>query len=105
MGQVKKAAEPERDIVEGDDPSLEALLTRIGGRIRELRELQGISLRALEEFTGIVTNELRTIEAGRRNITVRTADKIARAIGVRTEELFVPRERSAIRPKRKKRGA
>lgn len=104
MPAVKKVASAE-DHTEGEDPSVDALLVHIGSRIRELREMQNLSLPALEEFTGIANSELLRIENGKRNLTVKTADKIARAIGVHTYELFVPRERSAIRPKRAKRGA
>lgn len=86
----------------GDDDSLDALLTHIGRRIRELREMQGIALLALEEFCGIDARQLTRIEGGEMNITVKTADRIARALGVPTYELFVPAERSAVRPKRKR---
>lgn len=99
MPKAKKPTDSD-DIVEGEDPALDELLTHIGRRMRELREMQALSLHALEEFTGIAMRELRRIEAGKRNLTVKTADKIARAIGVHTYELFVPREQSAIRAKR-----
>lgn len=83
----------------GDDASLDSLLTHIGRRIRELREMQGVALLALEEFCGVDARQLMRIEAGEMNITVKTADRIARALGVPTYELFVPAERSAVRPK------
>ena len=101
MPNVKKSAR-QPDLEADGDPDLEALLQHIGSRIRELREMQNLSTHALEEFTGITQRELRRIEAGERNITIKTADKIARAIGVQTYELLVPRERSAIRPKRRR---
>lgn len=101
MPRVKKTADAE-DLGDAEDPSLTALLVHIGNRIRELREMQNMPMVALEEFTGIALRDLRRIERGERNITMRTADKIARAIGVHTYELLVPREQSSIRRKRAK---
>lgn len=89
------------EIVDGEEPSLEEYLRLIGSRIRELRELQGLPMTALGEFTGITPGELHRIETGKRNLTVRTADRIAKAIGVHTYELFIPRERSSVRVKPK----
>lgn len=100
---AKNSAESEELDNEEEDASLEHLLIHVGSRIRELREIQDLSLPALEEFTGIHIKELRRIEAGKRNLTFRTANKIARAIGVHTWELVVPRERSSLRPKKKRR--
>ena len=102
MPDVKKAADTEEPL-DDEDPSLQSLLTHVGSRIRELREMQDLSLPALEEFTGIHITELRRIENGGRNLTFKTAHKIARTIGVHTWELVVPRERSSIRPKKKPR--
>ena len=91
----------DNDETRGDDPSLDALLVHIGSRIRDLREMQDLSMPVLEEFTGIGVSELGRIENGERNLTVKTAHRIARAIGTHTHELFVPRERSTIRAKRR----
>jgi transcriptional regulator with XRE-family HTH domain len=88
---------------ESRDPSLDELLRHIGRRMLELREMQDLPLSALAEFTGIDHRELLRIEKGKRNLTVKTADRIARAIGVHTYELFIPRELSTIRPKQRRR--
>lgn len=87
------------------DPTLEALvhehLKRMGARIHELRTLQGLSLITLEEHSGVDLSQLSKIERGLRNVSVRTAVRIADALGVQLHELFVPPELSQIRPKKK----
>lgn len=81
---------------EEDLRSKEEILAHVGGRIRELRDLQGLTLAALGEFVGIDLHRLSRIERGMVNISVETADRIARGLGVYTWELFVPRDRSEV---------
>lgn len=83
------------------DPALVALvdehLKRMGARIAELRSLQGLTLTLLEEHSGVDSRQLSKIERGMKNISIRTAVRIADALGVQLHELFVPRELSQIR--------
>lgn len=81
------------------DETFKAYLAQIGGRIHEIRQMQGLTLAAIEEFTGIDYRQIIRIEQGEVNITVQTAYRIARALGVETHELYIPRERSSIRAK------
>lgn len=87
-------------VADPDDPELEALvaehLRRMGRRIGELRALQGFTLNQLEEHCGVGFSLLSKIERGRRNISVRTAVRIADALGVQLHELFVPPEMSQV---------
>lgn len=83
-------------VVDDDERSLQELLEHVGSRIRELRELQALSVGVLADYVGIVPHALSSIEAGKTNLTIRTADRIAQGIGVHTHELFIPRERSEI---------
>ena len=76
-----------------------AFREHIGARIRELRALQGMSLLALETFSGIAQTALGNIEAGRVNIRASTAVRIADAIGLHPHELYLPTERSGIQPR------
>lgn len=92
----RKTARPRAPVVVTDDGSLQELLEHIGSRIRELRELQGLSIQVLADYVGIVPHALGAIEAGKTNLTIRTADRIAQGIGVYTYELFIARERSEI---------
>jgi DNA-binding XRE family transcriptional regulator len=81
------------------DETLKAYLAQIGGRVHEIRQMQGLTLAAVEEFTGIDYRQIIRIEQGEVNFTVQTAYRIARALGVETHELYIPRERSSIRAK------
>jgi transcriptional regulator with XRE-family HTH domain len=99
----------ERDTTKGaatvEDGGLDEILARIGARIRELRRLQGLTLVVMSEFTGIDQPTLSNIEAGKYNLTIKTANRVARALGVHLHELFIPREQSGIRAKPKRRKA
>lgn len=75
------------------------LLKQIGRRVRELRQLQGMSLMTLEEFTGFSSARLSDIEAGKPNLTTSAVLRLAEAIGVQPHELYVPTEQSGIQPR------
>jgi transcriptional regulator with XRE-family HTH domain len=99
----KGLSKADEAIVERDeDDVLHEALVHIGRRIRELRQMQGLTLAQLGEFTGIPTPEVSRIEAGKYNLTIRTATRIARGLGVYLHELFVPRDQSGIRPRRQR---
>lgn len=70
----------------------------IGARVRELRQLQGMSQLALASFAGVPDYAVRNLEAGRVNIRASTAIRLADAIGVHPHELYIPTEQSGIRP-------
>lgn len=83
--------------------AVKAFQQQFGARVRELRELQGMSLLALESLSGIDQTALSKIEVGSANIRASTAIQLADAIGVQPHELYIPSERSGIRPKRRRR--
>jgi transcriptional regulator with XRE-family HTH domain len=57
-------------------------------RLREIRESRALSLRELEELSGVSYNTIWFIEAGRRkNTHPRTVRKLAMALGVEPNEL------------------
>ena len=47
-----------------------------------------MSTRAMAREAGISTETLNAIEHGRRQVQVRTLEKIARALGVEVKDLF-----------------
>jgi transcriptional regulator with XRE-family HTH domain len=96
-----KRAAREPIVLDEDDGSLQELLEHVGSRVRELRELQALSVSVLADYVGVMPHALSSIEAGKTNLTIRTADRIAQGIGVYTHELFIPRERSEIQPSSK----
>jgi transcriptional regulator with XRE-family HTH domain len=68
---------------EHDAPSID-----VGGRLRELREAQHISMRALAIRSGLSANALSMIERGRASPAVSTLYKLADALGVSITEFF-----------------
>ncbi|AJO74739.1 transcriptional regulator [Lactiplantibacillus plantarum] len=57
-------------------------------RIRELRQKLGLSQSALADKSGVPQTTISAIESG-TNLTYETAKKLARALGVSTDELSV----------------
>jgi len=76
-----------------------AFAKRVGVRIRELREMVGLSLTDVAEL-GINRSTSSLIENGRLNLTAKTAVRFAAVLGVRPWELYVPKEASELRPRR-----
>lgn len=61
----------------------------IGEKIREIRQKKGLTQEALGLLCGLRGTYINHIEKGRyKNLTVQTAQKIALALGVNTEELM-----------------
>ncbi len=57
-------------------------------KVRQLRQAKGMTTRGLAREAGISTETLNAIEHGRRQVQVRTLEKIARALGVEVKDLF-----------------
>ena len=57
-------------------------------RLRELRREQVLSLRELEEKSGVSYNTIWRIEAGRQGAHPRTIRKLAQALSVDPKELI-----------------
>jgi transcriptional regulator with XRE-family HTH domain len=57
-------------------------------KVRALREAKGMSMRTLAREAGVSTETIYSIEHGRRQPTVTTLDKIAKALDVEVKEFF-----------------
>jgi transcriptional regulator with XRE-family HTH domain len=57
------------------------------GRVRELRELHDWTQADLAIVAGLSPNGVRQIEAGRRRPSLKTARRLAAALGVAVDEL------------------
>jgi transcriptional regulator with XRE-family HTH domain len=57
-------------------------------RFKELRTGRGLSIRKLAEEAGVSTETVYSLEHGRRQPTLRTLGKIARALGVEVKDFF-----------------
>ena len=56
--------------------------------IWELRTAQNLTLRQLEEKSGVSKTQINVIENGRANPTIDTLERIAAALGVSVPELL-----------------
>ena len=66
---------------------IEQLQIKIGERIRDLRELKGISQQNLAAICNFEKANLSRLEAGRTNPTVATLYKISQALDISVSEL------------------
>jgi DNA-binding XRE family transcriptional regulator len=57
-------------------------------KLKELRRRRVLSMRELEELSGVSHNTIWRIEAGRQGAHPRTIRKLAEALGVEPEELL-----------------
>ena len=67
---------------------VEQLESRVGKRIRTLRNQQGLSLRALSDQCGLSINAISQIERGENSPTVSTLHRLANALGVQITDFF-----------------
>ncbi len=63
------------------------LFVRVGEKIRELRNVKSVSQLELAERCDFEKSNMSRIEAGRTNLTLRSLNKISRALGVTVAEL------------------
>ena len=68
---------------EGLDPRV-----LFGRRLRELRRARGLTQMALAEAADMHLTYLNEVERGHRNISLLNIHKLARALGVKPEELL-----------------
>jgi len=71
------------------------LLRSLGAAVRNRRERRGLTQEALAELAGLERTYLTDLEAGRRNPSVKTLDRLARALGVKVHTLFELAERDS----------
>lgn len=64
------------------------LFIRIGSNIREMREERGMTQQDLAARCNMEKSNISRIEAGRTNLTARSAWKISKALGVKLGTLF-----------------
>lgn len=58
-------------------------------RIKEVRVRRGLTLEQLEDATGISTSHLSRMEAGKRNLTVKNLELIAKALHIQPGQLLM----------------
>jgi transcriptional regulator with XRE-family HTH domain len=60
----------------------------LGGRIKELRKIRGLTQEQLAEQVDLATRYISLIEVGRSSPSLETMENIARALGVEIKDLF-----------------
>lgn len=68
-----------------DDPGTEP---NVGSRIRKIRDLKKLSLRALSERCGLSANVISLIERGENSPTVSSLHRLATALGIPITDFF-----------------
>jgi transcriptional regulator with XRE-family HTH domain len=61
--------------------------TEFGKRVRELRLERGLSQEKLGQLAGLDRTYISSVEAGRRNVSLKNIHKLAEALGVEAGEL------------------
>ncbi len=76
--------------VSENDPeaAAEALIKRVGERVRFVRERKGIPRRVLSEVSGVSPRYLAQLEAGEGNISIGLLQRVSSALGHRIEWLL-----------------
>ncbi len=75
----------------------EALAKRFGELVRGLRLERGYSQEEFSFRAGLHQTYVSSVERGERNVTIGTADKIARALGITLSSMFSELERDSAR--------
>ena len=65
-------------------------LVEFGGRVRDLRKARGLSQEELADRAGLHFTYIGGVERGERNLSLKSINKIADALGVDARELFIP---------------
>ena len=71
----------------------EELAKRFGELVRRLRQEKGYSQEAFSFRVGLHQTYVSSVERGERNVTIGTADRIARALGTTLSNIFGELER------------
>jgi len=64
------------------------VLARFGRRVRDLRKARGLSQEDFAAECGLDRTYISGIERGRRNVSLRNLEVIAKAFGISLAELF-----------------
>lgn len=70
------------------DEAVDALIVRVGERVRKARQLKGIPRRVLSEISGVSPRYLAQLEGGAGNISIGLLQRVAIALGYRVEWLM-----------------
>jgi len=61
---------------------------KLGKRIKQIRELKGLTQENFEEVSGINARYLSALERGQKNVTVQILEKVAKTLNIEVLDLF-----------------
>lgn len=61
---------------------------KLGKRIKQIRELKGLTQEDFEEASGINARYLSALERGQKNVTVQILEKVAKTLNIEVLDLF-----------------
>lgn len=64
------------------------ILKDFGAKVRKYRMKKGISQEAFAEQAGLHRTYITQLESGKRNIALKNVEKVAKALGVKIQELL-----------------
>ena len=67
---------------------MDDICTRVGFSIRKIREEMGISQEKLAELSELHRTYIGQVERGEKNLTLRSLERIAKALKVKTRDLL-----------------
>lgn len=67
----------------------EYLMLLVSHRLADLRVMRGLSQRALAKITRMPQQEINDIEHGKRNLTIKTINRLASAMNSRPDIKFI----------------
>lgn len=76
--------------------ALRIAASRLGERLRALREQRGLTIERAAELSDLNAVHLWKLEQGHLNVTLSTLTKIASGFDVRVEDLFLSRTKSIV---------
>lgn len=76
------------------------VMVRFGGRLREVREGQGISQEKLADLAALHRTYVSSVERGKNNISLVNIERLARALGVSLRDLMPADEQPVETAKR-----
>jgi transcriptional regulator with XRE-family HTH domain len=76
----------------------EELAKKFGRLVRHLRQEKGYSQEDFSFRVGLHQTYISSVERGERNVTIQTADRIAKALGTTLADLFGELERGPDDP-------
>lgn len=68
--------------------AMDGIQNRFGRRVRELRQLAGLSQERFAERCGLHRTYIGAVERGERNISLVNIERIALALGISIQQLF-----------------